>query len=74
MKKKCANFQHGDFQTQEEKWSPEIVDYVHDLILADPQILVSAVKYGDVSQVGSKMFETIFNGNLQAGFIAFSVT
>lgn len=44
MKKKYANFQHGDFQTQEEKWSPEIVDYVHDLILADPQILVSAVE------------------------------
>lgn len=46
VKKWCANFQRGDFETQDAARSgrpstvssPEIVDHVHDLILADRRI------------------------------------
>lgn len=46
VKKWCANFQRGDFETHDEVGvkkpsivsSPEIVDNVHDLILADRRI------------------------------------
>lgn len=46
MKKWCASFQHGDFETEDATrsgrpstvWTQEIVDHVHDLFLADQWI------------------------------------
>ncbi len=51
LKKSCGNFQRGDFETEDAARSgrpstvstPEIVDRVHDLILADRRILAKSI-------------------------------
>uniref|UniRef100_A0A8D0DII8 Mos1 transposase HTH domain-containing protein n=1 Tax=Salvator merianae TaxID=96440 RepID=A0A8D0DII8_SALMN len=57
VKKRCASFQCGDFETEDAARSgrpstvstPEIVDHVHDLILADQQI--SAKRIAETLQI-----------------------
>ena len=51
VKKWCANFQGGDFETDDAARSgrpstvstPEVVDHVHDLILADRRISAKTI-------------------------------